>query len=106
MKHNFKTCLWISLTLIILVSDRGHAFTKDKTVTLFVENMTFSLCPITVKKALEEIKGVQEAVLSLKTQTSVVTFDEEAVRLQALIVATTNAGFPSTLMKEERLDDG
>ena len=43
--------------------------------------------------------------MSLEAENAVVTFDDGIVDVQTLIVATINAGFPSTLMKEDYFDD-
>jgi len=70
-----------------------------ETVTLDVQNMTCQLCPITVKKALEKVSGVSGVTVDFDRKMAVVTFDPEQTGTQALIQATTNAGYPSTLRK-------
>ncbi|GJL65746.1 MAG: hypothetical protein NPIRA05_07170 [Nitrospirales bacterium] len=74
-------------------------------MTLSVENMTCSLCPITVRKVLQDVDGVHEATVSLELENAIVTFDEREVHVHTLIALTTNAGFPSTLTQEEQSDD-
>ena len=69
---------------------------SPKTVILDVQNMTCSLCPITVKKALGKVPGVAESTVDLTTKTATVTFDPDKTSVSALVTATTNAGFPST----------
>jgi periplasmic mercuric ion binding protein len=73
------------------------AFAGEKTVTLAVQNMYCSACPITVKSSLEAVPGVAEAVVSYEDKTAVVTFDDAKTGVPALISATTNAGYPSAL---------
>ena len=73
------------------------AFAGEKTVTLAVQNMYCSACPITVKSGLEAVPGVAKAVVSYENKTAVVTFDDTKTAVPALIRATTNAGYPSTL---------
>ncbi|MGH8333013.1 MAG: mercury resistance system periplasmic binding protein MerP [Pseudomonas fluorescens] len=68
-----------------------------KTVTLDVKNMTCELCPITVRKSLEQVSGVQSAKVDFDKKTVTVTFDPDKAQPDALIKATTNAGYPSTL---------
>jgi len=68
-----------------------------KTVTLDVQNMTCKFCPITVRKALEKVSGVTKATASFKTKSATVTFDPAKTSVEALIKATTDAGYPSTL---------
>ena len=73
----------------------SSAFAGEKTVTLTVENMYCSACPITVKSSLEAVPGVAKAVVSYEAKTAVVTFDDAKTGVPALISATTNAGYPS-----------
>jgi len=76
------------------------ALAGTQTVTLEVRNMTCSLCPITVKKALEKVPGVSGAKVDFDQKTAVVTFDPAKTQTAALIKATTNAGYPSVLRKQ------
>ena len=69
----------------------------EQTVTLSVENMYCSACPITVKSSLEAVPGVTRAVVSYADKTAVVTFDDAKTAVPALTAATTNAGYPSAL---------
>jgi mercuric ion binding protein len=66
-----------------------------KTVRLAVSNMSCALCPITVRKALEKTRGVQQATVDFALKTATVRFDPRATDEQALVRATTKAGFPS-----------
>lgn len=70
-----------------------------KIVTLDVRNMTCGTCPITVKKSLEKVAGVSMVKVDYDTKTATVTYDPHKSQPQALITATTNAGYPSTLRK-------
>ena len=70
------------------------AFAAEKTVTLAVQNMYCSACPLTVKSSLEAVPGVAKAVVSYANKTAVVTFDDTKTGAPALIAATTNAGYP------------
>ena len=81
--------------LSLLVS--SAALAGEKTVTLAVQNMYCSACPITVKSTLEAVFGVAKAVVSYEDKTAVVTFDDAKTSVPALITATTNAGYPSAL---------
>ena len=68
-----------------------------KTVTLSVPGMTCAACPITVKKALTKVDGVQKAEVSFEKLEAVVTFDDAKTNADALTKATANAGYPSTV---------
>lgn len=66
-------------------------------VTLKVAGMTCSSCPVTVKKALSKVKGVQQVKTNLKLKQAIVRYDDTLTSPQKLTVATTNAGYPSTI---------
>ncbi len=61
--------------------------------------MTCGLCPVTVKKALQEVSGVASASVDLATKTAVVRYDPRVTSSNTLVQATTRAGFPSTVKK-------
>ena len=69
-----------------------------KTVTLSVDKMTCNMCPITVKKALQRLPGVQTVTAKYEGNGSgwaKVSFDPSLVKLDDLTEATTLAGYPS-----------
>ncbi|MBO0734867.1 MAG: mercury resistance system periplasmic binding protein MerP [Methylocapsa sp.] len=82
-----------ALTCAIAFSSLAVA--AEKTVTLAVQNMTCSLCPRTVKASLEAVSGVSRVVVSAEDKTAVITYDDGKAGVDALIKATTNAGYPS-----------
>jgi periplasmic mercuric ion binding protein len=69
----------------------------SETVTLDVKNMTCSVCPITVKKALEKVSGVTSAKVDFEKKTASVTFDPGKASPDTLTKATSDAGYPSTV---------
>lgn len=78
----------------------GSAFaTPPKTVILNVQNMTCSACPITVKKALEQVPGVSDVKIDFEHKTATVHLDMETANVALLTKATADAGFPSTVGK-------
>lgn len=86
------TCLLLSVSAASVVA-------KEQTVTLEVPTMNCVTCPITVKKALENVYGVKLAKVSYDTKLALVTFDDEKATIKALTDATTNAGYPSKKVK-------
>jgi periplasmic mercuric ion binding protein len=68
-----------------------------QTAVLDVQNMTCSTCSITIHKALEKVPGVIESKVDYDHKTATVKFDADKTSPSALVKATTNAGFPSTL---------
>ncbi|MGH6848816.1 MAG: mercury resistance system periplasmic binding protein MerP [Methylocella sp.] len=72
-----------------------EAFAAEKTVTLAVQHMTCAACPRTVKASLQRVPGVTNVVVSAEDKTAVVTYDDGKTQVDALVKATTNAGYPS-----------
>ncbi|MFN3919220.1 MAG: mercury resistance system periplasmic binding protein MerP [Methylohalobius sp.] len=70
---------------------------EPKTVTLEVKNMSCELCPLAVKKALEKVSGVSAVEVDFASKTATVTYDPDRTEPQALVQATTDAGYPSTV---------
>lgn len=70
-----------------------------QTVVLDVQNMTCALCPITVKKSLQQVPGVASAKIDLANKTATVKFDPDRASTATLTKATTDAGYPSTVHK-------
>jgi mercuric ion binding protein len=70
---------------------------RQQTVTLNIENMTCAMCTVTIKKALQKVDGVQQVTVDYDSKTAVVTFDTLKTDSEALIKATTDAGYPGTL---------
>src|SRR5216683_7578442 len=71
------------------------AWASPKTVTLNVSGMTCEACPITVKKALQKVPGVAKIDVLYEKKQVVVTFDDSKTDTDALVKATTNAGYTS-----------
>lgn len=83
------------VTVIALSVILGAPVWADtKTVTLFVPGMTCSTCPITISKALKKISGVEKIDIRFEQRQAVVTYDDAKTNVQALIKATTEAGYP------------
>jgi mercuric ion binding protein len=80
---------------VAMVALTATVWASPKTVTLNVSGMTCEACPITVKKALQKIPGVAKVDVVYEKKQVVVTFDDSKTNTEALVKATTNAGYPS-----------
>jgi mercuric ion binding protein len=58
--------------------------------------MTCAACPITIKKALLKVAGVQKVDVSYEKLEAVVTFDDAKTTVDQLMNATKRAGYPSS----------
>ena len=77
----------------------GAQFAGLEEITLNVPGMNCPACPFTVQKSLKNLDGVFSAKATLDDKKAVVKYDPAKVTKEAIIEATTNAGYPSTLAK-------
>ena len=92
MRHSLAALLVALLPLASLAA-------TPQTAVLDVQNMTCNLCPVTVKKSLEKVPGVSQAQIDFEKKTATVKFDADKTSAEALVKATTEAGYPSTVHK-------
>ena len=85
--------IWLSLVSIT-------TWAELSSVTLAVAGMNCPVCPITVRKALEQVEGIHKIIVEYETRTVVIEYDDTKVELPTLMQATTVAGFPSTVNEE------
>lgn len=83
------------LGLSALSAIAGAAWAGEQTVTLAVEKMHCALCPLTVTKAIENVKGVSAVEVSYERKEAAVTYDDDVTTLDAIAAASTNAGYPA-----------
>lgn len=74
---------------------------KSQSIVLDVQNMTCAMCPITIRKALQGVEGVQSAKVDFASKTANVTFYPNKTNIETLIKTTTNVGYPATLHPEK-----
>ena len=74
---------------------------NSQSVTLDMQNMTCTMCPITIRKALQGVDGVQSAKVDFDSKTANVIFNPKKTTIETLIKSTTNAGYPATVHPEK-----
>lgn len=88
----------LTFVAALLLSGSAIAATPE-VLTLSVQNMTCATCPITVKKALQQVTGVRDVKIDFQHKTATVHVDTAKATVAMLTKATTDAGFPSTVRK-------
>lgn len=83
--------------LALSIALSAPAWAATQTVTLLVPGVTCASCPITIKKALTKVEGVENIEINLEKKEALVTFDNAKTTVEALLEATKNAGYPSTI---------
>jgi mercuric ion binding protein len=89
----------LSLTAIPSVSAQSAAtqVAAAQSATFVVENMTCALCPVTVKKAMGKVSGVQSVQIDFAARTATVVFDPAVTSVEAIAAASTDAGYPAAV---------
>lgn len=87
--------LLLATVLAAVTAASPGVLAAPKTITLSVPGMDCPVCPLTIKKALSRVNGVGKVEVSFEKREAVVTFDDATTTVDALIDATTNAGYPS-----------
>jgi periplasmic mercuric ion binding protein len=95
-----KTKILLFFLMFSVVS--GMALAATRTVTLDVQNMTCAVCPITVKKTLEHVSGVQQVSVDYASKTATIQFNDATATPNQLTEATKNAGYPSSVKAEKK----
>ncbi|MCA1652633.1 MAG: heavy-metal-associated domain-containing protein [Sphingomicrobium sp.] len=68
---------------------------RAQTASFGIANMTCPTCPITVKKAMQGVAGVNSVTINLTTKSAQVVFDPRRTSVAAIAAASANAGFPA-----------
>ncbi len=76
--------------LLVITLLIGFSF-AEKVFVIDVEGMTCKVCPIAVKKAISQVKGVKWVKTSLKNRVAVVVA-EDSVKEEEVLKAITRAG--------------
>ena len=92
-----KRSLFTALALAAVAAAPQVSLAEQKTVVLSVPDMNCSACPITVRKALEKVPGVEKVKATLEPPEAVVTFDDAKTGIERLMEATKQAGYPSSV---------
>jgi len=73
---------------------------NTKTAILSIPGMTCPVCPITIKKALESLSGINKVSMNFETKMATVVFNPNQVQNSDLTNATKNAGYLSSIESE------
>ena len=100
MRIDVMKFVLFGFAMIGILLHSGNVGATEQAVTLDVESLTCSLCPVTVRKALEQTDGVTKATVSYKEHQAVLIYDDDIIDIPTLIETTTNAGFPSSVPED------
>jgi mercuric ion binding protein len=70
---------------------------NSQSVVLDVQNMSCAMCPITIRRALQGVDGVQSAKVDFDSKTASVTFDPKKTNIDNLNKSPTTLGYPAAI---------
>lgn len=76
----------------------ANAAQETQTLSFAIENMTCAMCPITVRKSMEQVSGVEEVKVDFEAKTATVVFDPALATAEAIAAASANAGYPAQVI--------
>jgi mercuric ion binding protein len=77
-------------------ADSDATQATEQIQTFAVENMTCATCPISVKKAMSKVDGVQSVTVDFDTKTAIAVFDPALTSAKLIADASTDVGYPAT----------
>ena len=86
----------LAIVLALAFGVAVPAVAAEQMVSLSVERMSCALCPLTVRKAMERVDGVQHIEVDYETKTATVTFDDTKTTATDVAQASTDVGYPAT----------
>jgi mercuric ion binding protein len=68
---------------------------SEKTAIFAIEKMTCAACPITVRKAMEGVDGVNKVTVDFSKKAATVIYDSIVTTPEKIGAASTYAGYPA-----------
>ena len=100
MKRNsILSAVFILSTVGVLVAQYSRGTPQEVgnyvSQTFLVENMSCAACPITVRKAMSRVDGVQKVDVNFRKKTVTATYDPKVADAEKIAEASTAVGFPA-----------
>jgi mercuric ion binding protein len=74
-----------------------NADSEDALKAIFsIDKMTCATCPITVRKAMQRVDGVEEVTVDLDSKTAIVVYDASLTDVEEIAASSSDVGFPAT----------
>ena len=86
---------WSPSLLAALLAALPAFAAEPRTAILQVEGMNCSLCPLTIRKALQRVPGVLEARVEYESKRAEVKYDPDRTEPKTLAKAVSDAGYPA-----------
>ena len=84
------------LPVFLIFAAAIPVFAATRTITLNAPTMTCPVCPISVRKALRAVRGLDKVNIEYARKKVIVTYDDTKTNVAALTKATADVGYRST----------
>ncbi|NNE79721.1 MAG: mercuric transport protein periplasmic component [Silicimonas sp.] len=91
--------LILATIFALFVTQPGHA--EQRTAKLSVPGMFCASCPFIVQAAINDLAGVISVTANSEQKTAVVVFEDSITTIEAILSASSNAGYEATVIGGE-----
>ena len=77
------------------------ASATEITTRFAIEKMNCALCPITVRKSMENVSGVSQVDVDYEMKIATVIFDPALTNKSQIAAASTNIGYPAAALTDK-----
>lgn len=87
------------ITATVLALAAPAVMAAPQSAVISIDGMMCGADPHIVRKALADLAGVQDVQILLEQHTAIVSFDNAAVTVEKMLIATGAAGYPGHIGK-------
>lgn len=93
--------LAILFVLVLPLTIKGNVLAGERTVKFTVDNLSCVAFAYEARKAIVAVPGVGHVEVHVASATALVTFDDAQTTPDAIAAASTKAGFPARLARQD-----
>jgi mercuric ion binding protein len=100
----FLKAVFVTIMLagsVLTLNSGAYAGSTGEVTTRFtIEKMNCPLCPITVRKSMENVPGVKQVEVDYDMKIATVIFDPVLTTKNAIANASTDIGYPASVIAD------
>jgi len=83
------------LTIVLFIFLTTTIYAENQTIELSVPSMTCKMCSITLERVFKPVSGITSFKADNDEKTITVSYDDNILNLDDIIMMTINAGYPA-----------